>query len=335
MIRLETTYLEKQLKNPLIASCSPLTGRLDTLKRLEDAGVGAVVLPSMFEEQLEHDRQQFLGLYHVGAEAFAEAVGGYFPELGVMRTQTEVQLQLISDARESLSVPVIASLNGLTAGGWVEYAEDIEDAGADALELNLYNVPVDILRSAEEVEQDYISLIKNVRARTNLPIAVKVSPFFTSPGHVIKKFVQAGAQGVVLFNRFVQPDIDLDELSIAPNLQLSTSHELRLPLRWIALLRKHIEASLACTTGIHTGLDMAKVLLAGADVVQVTSAFIEQGPEYAADMVGQLVDWMEEKKYESISEMRGALSQHNCPEPVAFERANYMATLRHYTWDNY
>lgn len=332
-VDLTTEYLGLRLENPLIASSSPITGRLDGLRRLEDAGVAAVVLPSLFEEQLEHEESEINRVREAGSETFAEAVGGYFPELPQVKSKTEEQLELIREAKAALGIPVIASLNGHTKGGWVEYARAVQEAGADALELNLYFVPADVDRSGAEVEQDYVELVTAIRQHTALPLALKLSPFFSSPGHMGRRLVEAGAQGLVLFNRFMQPDIDLETLQVAPSVQLSSSEELRLPLRWIAILRGRVQASLAATTGVHRWSDVAKLLLTGADAVMVTSAFLKAGPESARAMLDELETWLDQNEYTSVTQMKGSLSQRHSPDPSAFERANYMAALTRYVWE--
>jgi len=332
-VDLTTDYLGLRLKNPLVASCSPITGRLDGLRRLEDAGVAAVVLPSIFEEQLEHEDREMKRVHEVGSETFPEAVGGYFPEIPAARSKTEEQLDLIREARATLSIPVIASLNGHTKGGWVEYARSVEDAGAHALELNLYAVPADVDRSGAEVERDYLELVESIRSHTNLPLALKLSPFFSSPGHMGRRMVEAGAQGLVLFNRFMQPDIDLETLQVTPTVRLSTNDEVKLPLRWIALLRDRVNASLAATTGVHQWPDVAKLLLVGADAVMATSVFLRQGPEYARPLLDGLHTWMTQNDYESVDQLKGSMSQRHSPNPSAFERANYMAALTRYVWE--
>jgi dihydroorotate dehydrogenase (fumarate) len=328
-----TEYLGLRLKNPLVASCSPITGRLDGLRRLEDAGIAAVILPSIFEEQLEHEDTEMKRVHELGAETFAEAVGGYFPELPEVKTKTEEQLELVREAKAALSIPVIASLNGHTKGGWVEYARSVQDAGADALELNLYFVPADVDKSGAEVEQDYLELVTAIREHTDLPLSLKLSPFFSSPGHMGRRLVEAGAQGLVLFNRFMQPDIDLETLQVAPTVRLSTNDELKLPLRWIAIMRDRIDASLAATTGVHQWPDIAKLLLVGADAVMATSVFLRQGPEYARAMLDGLHTWLEQNEYASIDQMKGSMSQRHSPDASAFERANYMAALTRYVWE--
>lgn len=332
-IDLKTEWTGLPLKNPLVASSSPLTGRIDTLKRLEDKGIAAVVLPSIFEEQLEHEDTELHRARHIGAETFGEAAGGYFPELPNVKRRSDEQLELVRMAKEALSIPVIGSLNGHTLGGWTAYAQRLEEAGADALELNLYFVPADVTKSGAEVEKEYVDLVTLVRSKTSLPMSVKLSPFFSSPGHVARKLVDGGVRGLVLFNRFMQPDIDLERLSVEPRVVLSTSDEVRLPLRWIALLRGRLTASLAATSGVHDVADVLKLILAGADVAMMTSSLLKRGPDHVEQVLAGMVSWMEVREYASVQQMKGALSQENSPEPAAFERAHYMAALTRYVWE--
>lgn len=327
---LSTRYLGLPLKSPLVAAANPLTGRLDMLRRLEDHGIAAVVLPSLFEEQLEHEELEIQRLHDFGAESFAEAIG-YHPELRTYNTGPDRYLEHIRKAKAALSVPVIASLNGISPGGWVHYAKTIQDAGADALELNVYFVAADPDVSGEEVEQRYVDLVALVRREVNIPLAVKIGPFFSSPGHMARRLVSAGADGLVLFNRFLQPDIDEESLAVVPNLQLSTSAELRLPLRWIAILRGRVKAYLAATSGAHTALDVAKLILAGADAVMMASAILKNGPEYVRAVELELSRWLDEQDYVSVEQAKGSMSQENSPDPQAFERANYMQALTSYT----
>ena len=333
-IAMHSTYLGLSLKNPLVASCSPITGRLDGLKRLEDAGVAAVVLPSMFEEQLKHEHEEMAAAQSFGMDAFGEAAHGYFPDLPELTSRKDEQLEHIRRARRALNIPVIASLNGHTNGGWVEYAQLIEEAGANALELNLYSVPADIRKSGQEVEDEYLNLVSSIRARTTLPLAIKLSPFFSSPGYTAHRLVEAGAQGLVVFNRFVGPDIDLETLEVKPGVQLSSAEEMRLPLRWIAILRGRVPASLAATTGVHSGEDIIKFLLAGADAVMATSAFLKNGPGYASVLLKETKSWLNTHEYESVRQIQGSLSQEYSPDPSSFERAHYMAALNRYAWSD-
>ena len=329
-VNLETRYLGLELRNPLVISACPLTGKLDTLRRLEDAGAAAAVMPSLFEEQIEHDEMAIHRFYEHGAESFPEALS-YFPELDNYNTGPDTYLRHIEAARQSLSIPVIGSLNGASRGGWVRYARLIQEAGADALELNVYDVVTDPRLTANDVESRYLDLVEAIREVVTIPIAVKLGPFFSSLPNMALRLTQAGAQGLVLFNRFLQPDIDLETLRVAPNLVLSTSSELRLPLRWIAILRAHFETSLAATTGVHTAEDAIKLLLAGADVTMIASALYEHGPDHIQALLDGIRTWMAEKDYASVVQMKGSLSLITAPDPHAFERANYIKTLVNFT----
>ncbi len=329
-VDLTSRYLGLALANPVVASASPLTGTIDGLSRLQDAGVGAVVLPSLFEEQIEHEEMATHNLMLYGAELSPEA-RGFFPEMQAYETGTTKYLKLIGEARRALSVPVIASLNGYTPGGWTRIAKQCEEAGASAIELNVYFLAADPADSADAVEQRYLDLVASVRATTKVPLAVKVSPYFSAMASMAVRLVKAGADGLVLFNRFVQPDIMLDELEVAPHLVLSTSDELRLALRWIAILHGRIGASLAATGGAHTPDDVLKLLLAGADCVMVASSLLKQGPQHVGTLVRGVEAWMREREYASVAQMKGSLSQQSCPDPDAFERANYMKALKSYT----
>lgn len=329
-VDLSSRYLGLSLANPIVASASPLTGSIDSLKRLQDAGVAAVVLPSLFEEQIEHEEMATHNLMLYGAELSPEA-RGFFPEMQPHDTGAATYLKLIGDARKALTVPVIASLNGYTPGGWTRIARQIEEAGAHAIELNVYFLAADPTATAADVEQRYLDLVASVRAATRVPVAVKVAPYFSAMAAMAMRLVSAGASGLVLFNRFVQPDIMLEELEVAPHLVLSTSDELRLALRWIAILHGRIQASLAATGGAHTPDDVIKVLLAGADCVMIASSLLKKGPQHVATLVRGIEAWMAEREYQSVAQMKGSLSQQSCPDPDAFERSNYMKALKSYT----
>ncbi|MFA9563671.1 MAG: dihydroorotate dehydrogenase-like protein [Acidimicrobiales bacterium] len=328
---LTTEYAGLELHHPLVASSSPLTGSVDTLLRLEAAGAAAVVLPSVFEEQIEHETMAIHHGLELGAEQFGEAAGGYLPEVDELHPAPEHHLELLKKAKAELNIPVIASLNGDSAGGWTYYANELQDEGADALELNVYHVAADVFATGEEVEDTYLRLVEHVRAAISIPLTVKIGPFFSSTGHMARSLADAGADGLILFNRFYQPDIDLDELTVSPNLILSTSAEMRLVLRWMAILRGRVHASLAASTGVHTGADATKLILAGADVVMMTSALLQHGPEHIATVLADLRAWFDERSYDSLQQARGSLSQESSPDPDAFERANYMKTLRSYS----
>jgi dihydroorotate dehydrogenase (fumarate) len=327
MVDLTSRYLGLTLRTPLVASSSPLTGSIDDLRRLEDAGIAAVVLPSLFEEQLTHESIEINEMLETGAGSFSEAES-YFPELEDYDTGPDRYCRLIAEARRHLGIPVIASLNGTSAGGWVEYARLLAEAGASALELNVYSVEADPARDAAAVESRLRELVTAVRAAVELPLAIKLSPFFTSFAHVADGLVKAGADGLVLFNRFYQPDIDLEALEVRPRLSLSTSEELRLPLRWIAILHGRVHASLAATSGVHDRDDVLKALLAGADAVMLASALLAEGPELVTRLEAGLREWLDEREYESVRQLQGSMSQRACPDPSAFERSNYVKALR-------
>lgn len=325
-VNLRTRYLGFDLANPLVASASPLTGDLPTLSALEDAGAAAVVLPSLFEEQIEHLQMAVHELRESARDAHGEA-STYFPELEDYNTGPEEYLGLVRDARKILRVPVIASLNGTTNAGWVRYAKRIEEAGASALELNVYFIATDPNVTGAEVEERYLDLVRAVKSSISIPLAVKVGPQFSSIPNMAKKLVEAGADGLVLFNRFLHPDIDLETLEVKPNLELSTTSESRLAVRWMAILRGRVKASLAATGGAHGAPEVAKLLLAGADVVQMASSLLWHGPGHFRLVREMLEKWLAEKEYTSVEQMKGSLSQAHSPDPGAFERANYMKAL--------
>ena len=330
-VDLRTRYLGLELANPLVPSASPLTANVESLRRLQAAGAAAVVLPSLFEEQIEHEDMEIQHLNQLGAGAFGEATQGYFPDLDAYNTGPAAYLELVAQAKRELSIPVIGSLNGTTRGGWVRHGRLIEEAGADALELNVYLIATDPKAPAETVEREYLELVAAVRETVSIPLAVKIGPYFSSIAHMARRLVEAGADGLVLFNRFYQPDIDVEQLAVTPNLELSTSTELRLPLRWTAILRGRIDASLAVTTGVHTAEDVVKVVAAGADVTMTASALLSRGPEHLSTMLEGLRQWLVAHEYGSVEQLKGCLSQAASPDPAAFERANYMRTLVTYT----
>jgi dihydroorotate dehydrogenase (fumarate) len=327
MVELTSRYLGMTLRTPFVASSSPLTGTLDGLRRLEDAGVAAVVLPSLFEEQLTADALALHGALEAGTGVFAEALD-YLPEQESYDTGPDRHLALLADAKRALGVPVIASLNGTTLGGWVEHARLLQQAGADALELNLYQVAADPTHTSAELERRDLALVSAVRAEITIPLAIKLSPYFTGLAHFAARLVEAGADGLVLFNRFYQPDLDLETLEVAPHLVLSTSEELRLPLRWIAILHGQVKTSLAATSGVHTAADATKALLAGADAVMLASALLAHGPTLLVELRRDLERWMEEREYTSVEQLKGSVSQRASSNPEAFERANYLRTIR-------
>jgi dihydroorotate dehydrogenase (fumarate) len=326
---LSTRYLGLELCTPLVASASPITGDLDVLRRLQDAGAGAVVLPSLFEEQIEHEEAQLLQLAHVGADSFGEALD-YFPALQHYNSGPDAYLRKLEEARKALSIPVVASLNGATSGGWVHYARRMEEAGASALELNVYWVPVDPAEHGARVEERYLDLVAAVRAAVRIPLAVKTACVFSAPVHMALRLVQNGADGLVLYNRLLRPDVDLETLQLVPRLELSDPPESRLPLLWIGTLREHTKASLAASGGVHSGADALKLLLVGADVVMTTSALLRRGPAHLRVVLDEMTAWMRAKEYVSVAQLRGSMSRANCPDPSAYERANYMRTLTTY-----
>jgi dihydroorotate dehydrogenase (fumarate) len=329
-VDLRTTYLGLELENPLVPSASTLSSRIDTLKRLQDAGASAVVMQSLFEEQIEHEELQTHRVLETGAESFTEA-SSFFPELEEYNTGPDEYLRHIEACKHELQIPVIGSLNGISDGGWVRYATLIEDAGADALELNVYFVAADPNETGEQVEGRYLDLVASVRGSVSLPLAVKIGPFFSSVANMAKRLVVAGADGLVLFNRFVQPDIDLKKLEVEQTLKLSTSEELLLGLRWMAILRGRVDASLAATTGVHTPADAVKLLLAGADVTMMASALFRNGPEHLSRMREGIVAWLDEHEYTSLEQMKGSMSEQNVKDPIAFSRSNYMKMLVDFT----
>jgi dihydroorotate dehydrogenase (fumarate) len=325
MADLRTRYLGLELRSPLVASSSPLTGTLDGLRRLEAAGVGAVVLPSLFEEDLAEETEQVEALRATGATG-AEARAGH-PDQAGYGAGPGAYLSLVTQAKQTLQVPVIASLNGVSRGGWVRYASRLEAAGANALELNIYYVSSRPGSSSSEVEWHYLDVVRAVRQAIGIPLAVKLSPYFSSLANMAGQLAEAGAGGLVLFNRFYQPDLDIETLEVRPALELSTSTELRLPLRWIAILHRRFGVSLAASTGVHSATDVAKVLLAGADVAMMTSALLRNGPDHLRRVEVGLRDWMDGHGYETVDQLRGRLSQRSIPDPATFERANYIKTL--------
>ena len=329
-IDLTTEYLGLMLANPIIASASPLTGDYEQLIQLEEAGVAAVVLPSLFEETIRHEESEIARLYDLQSQASAESLS-YFPELPHYNLGTDRYLMLLKHAKDGLGIPVIASLNGASIGGWVNYAQQLEAQGADALELNIYFLPTDPLESTEEVELRYLQLISQVRGAITIPLAVKIGPYFTNLAYTARRMIEAGADGLVLFNRFLEPDIDLKTMQVEPKLVLSTSHELRLPLRWLAILSSQTEVSLAATSGIHTTSDVVKALLAGAHVTMLASALLKHGPAHVRELLEGLRNWLSEHEYASITQMIGSMNRVNCPNTSAFERANYAKALVSFT----
>ena len=329
---LDTTYLGLALRSPIVASAGPLTGDPDTAAHLADAGAGALVLPSLFEEEIIHEQVELTSVLEAGTEHFPEAID-YFPAIPDFPTAVDRYLTNLEAIKARVAVPVIASLNATSPGGWGRYARLLADAGADAIELNVYRVAADPRRSAAEVEHDDLTLVADVKTAVQIPVAVKLSPFYSSMANFAVGAVHAGADGLVLFNRFYQPDLDVDTLEITPRLELSSRWELRLPLRWIAILHPVLrgQASLAATSGVETGADVAKALLVGADVAMTTSAVLRHGPEHMRVIEDDLVAWMRHNEYESVAQLRGSVSVATADNPSAFERANYVQMLHSWT----
>lgn len=326
MTNLSTTYLGLKLKNPLVASASPLSKRIDRAKKLEEAGISAIVMYSLFEEQIIHESLELDHFLTRGSDSFAEAQS-YLPDGGMYGVSPEKYLNMVAGLKKALSIPVIGSLNGVSKGGWTSYAKRIEEAGADALELNLYYLATDPDLKSEELEAAQVDLVADVRSAIKIPLAVKLSPYITSLPNFAKRLVDAGANGLVLFNRFYQPDFDLDELDIVHNLDLSTSADMRLPLRWISILYGKVHADFALTSGVHTATDVIKAMMAGAKVTMTASTLLNHGEQAVGEILGGVEAWMQEREYESIEQMQGSMAQKNVREPAAFERANYMKVL--------
>jgi dihydroorotate dehydrogenase (fumarate) len=326
VLDLSTTYLGLQLKNPIVPSASPLSHSLAGIKQLEDAGASAVVMYSLFEEQIEKEAHLLDHYMQSGAESHAEALS-YFPSMRNYNVGPDAYLELIRKAKSQVDIPIIGSLNGVTPGGWLRYAREIEQAGADALEINMYYVPTDIDMRGDQVEQRYIDILSSVKRHTKIPIAMKLSPFFSSPANIAKRLMSSGAAGLVLFNRFYQPDFELGSLSVVPRLRLSDSDELRLPLRWVAILFGRLPIDFAIRTGVHTHEDVLKGLMAGACVTMMASALLQNGVERIGQVLRGIEGWMEMHEYESVAQLRGSMSQRRVAQPDAFERANYMKVL--------
>ena len=329
---LRTTYMGMELQHPIVASASPLSGSVANVKRLEDAGAAAVVMFSLFEEQLKHETAALEYLMTAGTESFAESLN-YFPEIDDYTVGPDSYLDLLRRASEAVDIPIIGSLNGITNTGWIDYAKLMEEAGAKGIELNIYYIPADLTTGGREVEQRYVEIVRAVKAAVTVPVAVKLSPFFSAIGSMAKALDDAGADALVLFIRFYQPDFDLDKLEVAPNLHLSTPDEIRLPLLWIAVLYGRLRASLGATRGVHTPVEVVKYLMAGADAVMTTSALLKNGIDYLTTLRDGLRTWMEMHRYVSVAQMKGSMSQHNVADPTAFERANYIKTLESYKGD--
>ena len=326
MTDLTTTYLGLKLKNPLVASASPISKKVDTARKLEDSGISAIVMYSLFEEQIIHESLELDYYLTRGTDAFAEAMS-YLPDAGTYSMGPEKYLNQVAELKKALKIPVIGSLNGFSKGGWTRYAKQIQEAGADALELNLYFVSTDPDLTAQDIENAQVELVAEVKTVVTIPLAVKLSPFITSLPNFAKRIVGAGANGLVLFNRFYQPDFDLDELEIVHSLDLSTSAELRLPLRWISILYGKLNADFALTSGVHTYKEVLKSMMAGAKVAMMASTLLNNGEQVISSMLNELGSWMESHEYKSIQQMQGSMSQKSVKEPAAFERANYMKVL--------
>lgn len=329
---LSTTYLGLQLKHPLVPSASPLSQGLDKIRQLEDAGAAAVVMYSLFEEQIEGESHLLDHYLSYGSHSFAEALN-YFPEMDSYNVGPDSYLELIRNAKAAVDIPIIASLNGSSTGGWVEYARHMQEAGADALELNLYYIPTDPLISGAGVEQMYLDVVHAVKQEVSIPVAVKVGPYFSSFANMALRLAEAGADGLVVFNRFYQPDFDLEQLTVTPHLVLSSPFEMRLPLRWVAILHGRVPVDFAITSGVHSYTDVLKGLMAGAKVTMMTSELLRQGVGRINQVVNEITQWMEEHEYTSVAQMQGSMSQQNVAEPAAFERANYMKVLQSWQAD--
>jgi len=329
-VDLTTGYLGLKLRTPLVASSSPYCKDIGNILRMEDAGASAIVLHSLFEEQIQVESGELDRFLTETAESYGEAVS-YFPEMTSYNLGPEPYLNHLRKAKESVDVPIIGSLNGVSTGGWIRYAQMMEQAGADAVELNIYYLPTDLEMTAQKVEEMYFDLISHVKASVRIPVAVKMGPFFTAFAHLATRIDAAGADGIVLFNRFYQPDFDLEALEVVPNLVLSDSDELRLRLHWTALLYNRIRPDLAITGGVHTAEDIVKGVMAGARCTMMTSALLRHGIQFLEKLEEDLIDWMEEHEYESIRQMRGSMSSQTVAEPAAFERANYMKVLSSYS----
>jgi len=323
---LTTQYLGLTLKNPLVAGASPLSRELDTLRALEDAGIAAVVLYSLFEEQIEHEQREHEHFERFGTESYSEAVT-YRPDLDYLPRGPEEYVEHVARIKQAVTIPVISSLNGTTPGGWTRYAKMLQQAGADAMELNVYHVAADPFVDAAGVEDNYVDILRAVKSEVTIPLAMKLSPYFTSLANFAQRLDQEGADGLVLFNRFYQPDINVETLEVQPGVVLSSPHEMRLPLRWIAILDPLVDASLAASTGINTHEDILRFLMAGADVTMLCAALLKGGVKSVTTMLNSLMYWMDEHEYESVAQMQGSLNQRSCPDPGAFERANYMKAL--------
>lgn len=325
-VDLSVSYLGLELSNPFVVSSCPLTGRLDSAMKLQDSGAAAIILPSLFEEQIEHDEMQGFLLDTYGEESFAEATS-YFPEMTDYNLGPETYLDKIEGFRNRLSIPVIASLNGTSPGGWTRYAKMLESAGAHAIELNVYIVPTDPFQSSSDIEQRYSDIVQSVREAVSIPLALKIGPYFSSLPHFAARMESLGVNGLSLFNRYLDPDINPEQMQVNPELVFSTPVEHRLPLRWIAILRPFLKLSLAATSGLHLSLDAVKLLMAGADVTMVAAVLVQRGPDYLAQLKQELTNWLTEHSFDSVRQMQGCMSHANAPDPSAYVRANYLRAL--------
>lgn len=331
---LSTRYMGLELAHPVMPSASPLTGDMDHIHALIEAGAPALVLPSLFEEQIEHDEMALHFAIERGAEGFAEIPAGFFPDLDDYNTGPEDYLELITQTKEETAVPVIASLNGISTSGWTRYAQVLADQGADALELNIYRIAADMGVSSADVEQEYLDLVEKVKKSIDIPLAIKIGPYFSSMADIARRFDDAGVDALVIFNRFYQPDIDLQTLGVTPDLILSDPAELRLVLRWLAILHGRVDCDLAATSGIHEAEEAIKAILAGASVTMMASALLRHGAARLSEVRDGLATWLTDNDYESVSQARGSLSYQSVPDPEVFERTGYMQTLTSYvpTW---
>jgi dihydroorotate dehydrogenase (fumarate) len=328
-VELQSNYLGIELAHPVVASASPLSGSLDSIRQIEDAGAAAVVMHSLFEEQLNQEIASLERYTSVGTEAFAEALS-YFPPVTSYRTSSDRYLETLRQASESTDIPIIGSLNGISNEGWVGYATGMEQAGAAAIELNVYYIPADLTTSGREVEERYLSVVRAVRDAVSVPLALKLSPFFSAVGYMATQLVAAGVDGLVLFNRFYQPDFDLDKLEVSRTLDLSNPTEIRLGLLWLSVLHGRLDVSLAATSGVESGTEVVKYLMAGADVVMTTSSLLRNGIGHIGTIKQQLIDWMDERGYDTVDQFRGCMSLEKVSDPTAFERANYIRVLGEY-----
>lgn len=326
---ISTKYLGMTLKSPLVASASPLSESIDNIRRLEDAGIGAIVLYSLFEEQIHLEQEEYNYHTTAGTESFAESLS-YFPDIHDYKTGPELYLEHIANAKKAVNVPIIASLNGSTLGGWVKYAKQMEEAGADAIELNIYSIPTDVDTPGHKVETRFVEILKSVKTSVKIPVALKLSPFFSNMANMAKQFEDAGADALVLFNRFYQPDIDLENYEVQPNILLSQSQSMRLPMRWIAILRDKIKCDFAATSGIHTGTDVIKMLMVGANVAMLCSCLLKYGVSHTTNVLNHMKQWMMEREYNSVAELWGSMSQKKTQDPSSFERAQYMKAITKY-----